>query len=81
MRIFRFKLEWYCEDENKILKDSGFVAGKNYGKAAEAIESMHTDSKGRCSLISLNLYEVDSFKGIIYDEDIADTFRAEKEEK
>ena len=78
MKIFRFKIEWYCEDENKVLKDFGFAPGENYGKAAETIESMYTDSKGRCSLISLNLYEVDSFKGIIYDEDITDIFRAEK---
>ena len=81
MRVFRFKTEWYCEDENKVLKESGFVAGKNYGEAAEAIESMYTDPKGRCDLISLNLYEIDSFKGIIYDEDIADTFKAEEKEK
>lgn len=70
--IYRFEFEDYDEFEQEVMKTKGFIAATSYKDAAERIEKICTAPNGKCDLISLSLYEVDSWNGmgILTDDDI-----------
>ena len=83
MSVFRFKTESFdpAIDEDKAHIDTGFVFAKDWGQASKRIEKTYTDPKGNnCSLISVSLYEIEDFNGLIFDNDIKETFDNEKGE-
>lgn len=72
MRIFRFKIEWWSEVDNKPIIDKGFVVGENYTEAVKNLASFHTHPKKEDEeIIEFTITEVDNYDhGIIYDSDI-----------
>lgn len=68
--MFRYKIEWWSDIDNKVIHESGFVAADSFTKAAQILEQNCTASNGDCDLISLNIYELDHMNGAITDGDL-----------
>jgi len=87
IQMFRYKITEYYEEEQEIIKRSGYVAGICYADAMARLEHittpMATKEFNDCTIISIDeLYEIDSFNvGVLFDEDIKETFEKEKEKE
>ena len=78
MRVFRFEIHHANEFSNYERKvDKGFTFGKNYADAANNIASIYSIKDDDSEIISLYLYEIDSYEGrAIYDDEIIEEIEA-----
>ena len=87
IQMFRYKITEYYEEEREFVKRSGYVAGTCYADAVARLEHITTPVKTKefneCTIVSIDdLYEIDSFDvGVLFDEDIEETFKEEKEKE
>lgn len=54
MRLFEVKTKWWCNDENKIIKDLTLVVGESYAAAASEVEKYIGNN-----LIGFSIMEID----------------------
>ena len=55
--MFRFKITYLDEIEKKVATESGIVAGKTYGEAADRLVEIY----GKENLTAIGLYELDTW--------------------
>ena len=74
MRAFTYIANTIDEDDpTNTYKISGIVAAKDYGAAARKVEKYCTvPTTGECLLIDLNIWEIESFEGLISSDIIRD---------
>lgn len=65
--MFRYKMDWWNDLENKVVHESGIIAANSYSKAAKILEENCTDPSGKCDLISIEIYELEHLNGAITD--------------
>jgi len=70
MKMFRFFVKWYDDLGENALEARGYISAKSYAKAMKRIEKAHTDSDGVCSLIKVELFEVNTIAGMLDDRTI-----------
>lgn len=80
MRIFRFKIEWWSEIDEKVITDTGFIVGKDNADAVKNLIAYYTDpKKGDEDVIKYTISEVDNYNhGILFDSDIYEIQLEEK---
>lgn len=79
INIFRYKVNYWDTIEEKDKIDYGFAYGKNMGDAVNRICSIYTPKDGKCEVIDMHIYEIDSYDvGILTDETINETREEEK---
>jgi hypothetical protein len=73
-------MEWWSELDEKVITDTGFVAGKDNVDALRNLMAYYTDPKeGDKNVIAYTISEVDSFyHGILLDSDIHEIYLEEK---
>ena len=70
MKMFRYFVKWYEDLDEDVLESKGYIGAKSFAKAMKRIEEVHTDSVGVCSLIKVELHEVDTIAGMLDDQTI-----------
>ena len=82
MNFYRYTIEVIEDDPTELISETGFVIGKSYSDAAKRIEKISTTPSGKCNLVSMELYETDSYSaGVISDAMITEVFDFEKNNK
>lgn len=82
MNFYRYTIEVIEDDPIELISETGFVIGKSYSDAAKRLEKISTAPSGKCNLVSMELYEIDSYSaGVISDTMITEVFDFEKNNK
>jgi len=82
MNFYRYTIEVIEDDPTELVSETGFVIGKSYSDAAKRLEKISTAPSGECNLVSIELYEIDSYSaGVISDIMITEVFDSEKNNK
>ena len=55
--MFRFKVTYFDEIDKKVATESGIIAGKTYGEAADQLVEIY----GKEDISAIGLYELDTW--------------------
>ena len=82
MNFYRYTIEVIEDDPTELISETGFVIGESYSDASKRLEEISTAPSGKCNLVSMELYEIDSYSaGVISDAMITEVFDFEKDNK
>ena len=79
MNFYRYTIEIIEDDPTGLISETGFVVGESYSDAVKKLEEISTTPSGECNLVSIELYETESYStGVISDAMITEVFDYEK---
>ena len=79
LKMFRYKVHYWNDAEDKEDIESGFVCGLTTGDAVDRVESIYMKPNGDSLMNDITIYEIDAYDcGVLTDVTIEETMQAEK---